>query len=687
LRQNRKNMATLFNETVRKDLQPIGKGYALRIKSEKTVEIYLNGNFQKEAKIYPAIEKRLIVIDLVERCGVEKSALAQVLSISRQSVDNWVKTYRKHGSEGLVNNTKESWKKNPKRFTGNKARAIEEENKLARQAQEEQELNISFSAEELKEYVQPADKELFSEEHDYEENRYAGSFIFMPIFVIHFEINKFLNQHFVTNKTIFFLFAMMQINRIFSIEQLKTVFKKEFGKLLGLKCLSSIPELWKQIHEYIKETKETVKKTRKDFFIHQIKRGLVGIYNLFIDGHFIPYYGKSTVHKGWYTQRGMAMPGVTALYAHDKSGKVVYFDIYDGKADIVSTVKEIHTDWKEQNLDICPLISIDREIWGVNNFTELQNYRIVTWEKFSDETELYAIPETDFKYTLKWQKKEYKISEAVKTYSDSAGNQITMRRLVYWKQGETRRFALVTTDNNTPCVDIAEAMLNRWGSNENTFKYMNKRVGMHYNPDMDTSKVSPKQQIKNPEYTDTEKQLKTLKKQLKKCEQNLGKTPITINKEGGLRKNDTREKLQLEHQEIKQKIELQQTKLKTIPQLIELEKVTGETFKSYGVDGKIWWDLSGTMVWNSRKKLIEIFKEYLPNQRDTIPVLEAIIAGKGWIKVTKTAIIVRLEPLERESYRAAQIQLCRHLNTLKTKLGDSKILYFDVGKNPYDVQN
>ena len=77
----------------------------------------------------------------------------------------------------------------------------------------------------------------------------------------------------------------------------------------------------------------------------------------------------------------------------------------------------------------------------------------------------------------------------------------------------------------------------------------------------------------------------------------------------------------------------------------------------------------------------------MSDNRDTIPVLEAIIKGNGWIKTTRTTVIVRLEPLERQSYHSAQIQLCRHLNTLKTKLGDGKILFFDVASNPYNVQN
>lgn len=679
-------MSTIFDEAQTDDqLKPIGKNYAIKVKSGELIEIYYNGQFQKFAKIYPAFEKRLIVVDLVERCSVVKEKLADALGIARQSIDNWIKTYRKFGAEGLINNTKDSWKKNPKRFTGNKARQIEEENKANQQEKQKLELCISFQDEGAENQIQPTDKEFFLEEHAFEENRYAGSFLFWPMFNNYYDINKFFNKHIGESKIVIFLFAMMQINRIFSMEQFKTVYKKEFGKLLGFNKLPSAPALWKWIHDHVNQTKETSKTTIKAFFKHQISRGIVGVFNLFIDGHFIPYYGKEKVHKGWFTQRGMAMPGVTAIYAHDQSGRVAYFDIYDGKADIVSTVKEIHEDWKSLNLEIAPMIAIDREIWGVDNFCELQSYKIVTWEKFSDESELYEIEESAFCHELTWQKKQYKISEDEKTYKDNKGNQIKMRRMVYFKISENHRFAIVTTDKESPATEVAMAMLNRWGSNENTFKYMNKRVGMHYNPTFDLRHESQDQQIKNPAHTAATKQIANIKNQIKKCEQGLGKINTTTVKSGVLRKNTSRDKLQLKLSSLKEELQTQQTILEAIPKFTELEKVTGETYKTYSTDGKIWWDLSGTLVWNSRKKLIEIFKNYEPDIRDTIPLLEAIIKGKGWVKTTKTTVEVRLEPLERKSYRAAQIQLCRHLNTLETKLGNGKILFFDVADKPNNV--
>ncbi len=73
-----------------------------------------------------------------------------------------------------------------------------------------------------------------------------------------------------------------------------------------------------------------------------------------------------------------------------------------------------------------------------------------------------------------------------------------------------------------------------------------------------------------------------------------------------------------------------------------------------------------------------MLEEYLPNKRDLLPVLDAITSSKGKVKITKDAVIVVLEALERNQFRQAQLQLCRKLNQMNVKLSNQKILFFDV---------
>jgi len=173
-------MADLFENT-EPDFDFIGGGFALKkTNNSDRIHLYKNGAFVKEQPLSPAIEKRLFVVDLVERQGVTKTKLADSLEISRQSINNWIDTYRKFGATGLINNTKDSWKKNPKRFTGNKARDLEQKRREDKQKLEREALTINFDKElEVEEKYCGAARSLYNEEFDYTENRYSGSMLYL----------------------------------------------------------------------------------------------------------------------------------------------------------------------------------------------------------------------------------------------------------------------------------------------------------------------------------------------------------------------------------------------------------------------------------------------------------------------------------------------------------------------------
>jgi hypothetical protein len=392
----------------------IGNGYSLKKTSEeKRVHLYRNGKFVSENILSPAIEKRLFVVDLIDKKGVMKSKIATALTISRQSIDNWLIINKKYGSEGLVNNTKNSWKKNPKRFRGNKARQLEEK------------------------HTSDA-KFLYNEEYDYQPNRYAGNLLYLSELTNSYDYLKQLSVKINKHVWIPLLFVMMHVNKISSIEQLKTIFKGEFGKILGIKRLTNLSNVREEIHELVQ--KKSSLNVAKQFFKLQVIKAGVSIWRIFLDGHFVPYSGKEKVHKAHSTQRDLMMPGQTEFFGHDSTGKIVYFDIEEGQGDMVKNLKKYSKIFAKYNDNTSPLFVCDRELWGVDNFLFMSDCRFVTWEKNCDKKE--------------------------------------------------------TTET------IAESMLKRWGCSENGFKHLGTRTNMHYNPAWNISEESQKQQVINPEYID-----------------------------------------------------------------------------------------------------------------------------------------------------------------------------------------
>lgn len=643
---------------------------------ENKIEIYKNDIFTEVKPISVDFEKRLAVVELINNYGAMKKRLAVVMDISRQTIDNWLGSYEKYGAKGLINNTKESWKKNPKRFTGNKARELEKDRLVGTERNESQEITIDFNvAPQIQDDIKT---DLYTETFSFEENRYAGSMLLIGMVEYLYRFSS-LSAHIYEGQTDFlYLFLAMHINQIDSIEQLKVIHKQQFGRIIGQKKLASLPNLWIDVHAGVDKLKS--KEFHDKIFTYQAVKGQVGLHELFLDGHFIPYYGKEKTHKGFYTQRDMMIKGQTQMFVHDSSGKVVYFETQEGKGNIVEMLKKTSQYISNLNQGQKPLISIDREVWGVDNFIYLSDERVVSWEKFCDQTELQKIDIELFTDEINKNERCWLLTEDTKEYSDADKNRIELRRVIMHNKDTQKRLCVVTTDKTEEKSVIAEAMLSRWGSNENTFKYMGQRTNMHYNPVIEIVKESENQEIDNPQYKKVHQQLTLLKAKLGKTERDLGRKPITENKNGKLRQNEHRDQLQAICETLKGEIQMIKTKLASIPKRIDVGEIDDEKFKVIDKEGINLWTICESLFWNSRKEMIKIFSQYLTNTRDTIPVLEALIKAPGKIQSTANMIIVKLELNQTPRYKSSQIQLLRYMNNLDCRI-NGKLLRFDKMSN------
>ncbi len=660
----------------------IGNGYALEWKTKTMLMVSLYGIPSKTIVIREGIDRRRLAVELVLECGVSKSKLAEALNVSRQSIDNWINTYKKAGFEGLINSTKTGGTGRPR---GNKARQLEAERKQAREEAQRQQLSIEFQKDDER-GDDTEGSEVFDETYDFQENRYAGGFLYWGIFQHRFNFMELCESFYGKLSVVVYLFAMMLVQRINSVEGLKTIFKREFGTLLGIGRLWSKPVLWTMIHAAcgLKSSAAFL----RGFFHRQARKGVVALGWLYLDGHFIPYYGKDHLHKGYYTQRGQMMAGQTEMYVHDVCGQIVYVEAQEGKGDLKGMMRRVSEEWAAYIGESSPLIVVDREGWGVEHFLSLQGCRFVTWEKWSKAEELAAIPDEAFGAAFTLHERLYQAYEEQKEYRDQKGNCISLRRIVIWNRSSGKRSACVAPlEVQEESTTIACAMLGRWGCSENSFKWMGSRWNMHYNPVLASSQDSERQEIVNPEHRRLKQEAACLKKELATCERQLGQIPMTTKNDGTLRKSKKRERFQHKRVVLKEKLMKKEEEFKACPERVEINEADSDTrFKVLDWEGKNLWNIAQALAWNSRKQLIDMVSMSLLNTRDQIPVVEAMTRGRGWVRSTSEAVEVRLEPLETPRFKAAQIQLCRALNDMEIRLGNGKRLLYDVGTEPENVQ-
>ena len=126
-------------------------------------------------------------------------------------------------------------------------------------------------------------------------------------------------------------------------------------------------------------------------------------------------------------------------------------------------------------------------------------------------------------------------------------------------------------------------------------------------------------------------------------------------------------------------------KLSQLPVKIPIiDLLNGRSMSRCDLEKKKLYDLMQFMAYNSRERLVEIFRGCYSDHRDVKPVLDMITRSAGYIRLFGQTLIVVLDWIENKKHRKAAIQFCRLLNQKGIKMaGRLKLkLAFFVSKYP-----
>jgi hypothetical protein len=683
-------------EKIRHD---IGAGLALEISDDEkpTVKLYQEGILIKRVDFSDRVAKRLFIVELIE-AGAIKNRLAKVLNMSRQTFHNYLESKKYFGLEGLIQGYSPDESKSlrtqrtrhaDKRPRGNKAQKVAQIRKKIRKEKEQKQLcfNFPLPTEEIKKKIEEHEQP-FCEEHEWERTRYAGIFAYLIALISQWKWVTLLMQYFGGGYKIFMVFLLMVAHNIRSIEQIKNIRSREAGIVIGMGRVPAKPLVWKWFYSVARKKLSEI--LLISYFRYQIHGGAVGIDLWFTDGHLLPYTGKEAVHLSYNTQRQMPVPGRTNLVTCDSSGRVVDFEIQEGKGDLRGHIVKLWHKWAK-DLPEKPINVFDREGYGAGFFWTLVQEKIpfVTWEKHIDPKELALIEEDKFTEKFEFNNKNYRVFEGEKsfTYTEEEADEkhsFTLRRIYIWNTSSRRRTCgLAFNDTkHMSTIDCARIILSRWGASENTFKHIKDRHPFHYHPGFELVK-SERQEINNPEIKEKQHLINRVKKGLSKLYKKLTRTQESLTKEGKPRKNSIRERVKTSIEKEESKLERLQAEKSELPEKIDVSSLENyKSFKRIDNEGKYLFDFVTTSAWNARKQMVEWLRTFFNQENELVDLFYAITHCHGWIKSTKSEVIVRLEPLQQPKRRLAQEQLCRKLTSLGALTPIGKRLMIEVGESP-----
>ena len=668
-------------------------GWRLYLKFKDDMEthatLYHNDILIKTADLADKVAKRFFVVEAVE-LGATKTRLADVLNISRQTIHNYLEIKKHFGLEGLIRNYTpskgETLRQNreahaPEGLKGNKARQLEQMRKEERERLNTQ-AELPFGDRILDLEDQP-----FSEKHGWEATRYAGVFTYL-ITLIHINDWVRMTSSFLGSKyKLLFTFILMVAKNIRSIEQLKNIRGREAGLILGIRNLPGKTKA--RIWLYSACKMEAAHQMWSHFTLQQVRSGLVGTWQWFVDGHLLPYTGKNKVHQAFNTQRGMMVPGRNNIVACDSSGRVVDFEIQDGKGDIRNYLISLGVKWKAE-VTPGPVMVFDREGYGGNFFYKMNLAEVgfVTWEKNVDANKLKALDEELFTGKFSLNGKLYRVFEGDKEFvfdvDDEKSESLTLRRVYIWNVSSNRRtcaLSNVSTDK-MDTEQCAMAILNRWGASENTFKHMGDKHPFNYQPGYSFTE-SQNQEIANPEVKEIKTKSSRIKAKLSALYKKLSKSKEAVNKDGRTRKNSVRQNVLSQVKEKEAEVEILKGKAKQLPEKVDISWLEDYTcFQRICDESKYLFDLVTASVWNARKQMVEWLLPLYENKNEYVDLFYAITNCHGWIRSDNKKVTVRLEPLQQPSRLAAQKQFCRKLSQMRVVTPAGKLLQLEVGDSP-----
>jgi transposase len=322
-----------------------------------------------------------------------------------------------------------------------------------------------------------------------------------------------------------------------SMEDFKRVYREEFGILIGRTCSPSRYTLRRFLHKVrkLKKSEELI----EEFAYEYLKSGIARWGVLYIDGHFLPYYGMYPITKGWHGVRKMAMKGSGNFLGVDENFSPWIFLIRSSSEDLLQKIPEMIAKGKEvaKRVGIDPAllddltVIFDREGYSAELYRFLDGRDrndkkrraiFISWAKYKDKW-VNNIPADKFDHTVIVryeirEPKEVRYFETEKTMSKYG-----KIRAIVIESGRDRKRSAIYTNGEEEEIDsdtVVRLICRRWGE-ENKIKELMRRHFIDYTPGYVKEPMREQPLVDNPE-------VKRMKKEKARMTNELHKLKVKL---------------------------------------------------------------------------------------------------------------------------------------------------------------
>ena len=467
-----------------------------------------------------------------------------------------------------------------------------------------------------------------------------------------------------------------------SLEDFKRVYPEEFGLLIGRSTSPSLFTLRRFLHKVreLNKSEELI----DEFALMYLNSGIAKWGVLYIDGHFLPYYGIYPITKGWHGVRKIPMKGSYNFIGVDAKFTPWLFLVRSSSEDLLEKIPEMLEKAKrigrdiglsEQVVDDLILV-FDREgysaelyrfIDGRDRKDKKRRAIFISWAKYSDKWVNEIVEDrfdqsVEVKYEIQGSK-EIKYFQTKRTMSKYG-----VIRAVVIQSGRIKKRSVIYTnakDNEVDAEKIIELLCRRWGE-ENLIKELLLKHLINYSPGYVFEELEEQPMVDNPEIKKLKKEKAGKATELHKLKLQLADWILKQTDKAAFEDlKKTKIQLLADIAKADNEILLLKQQIDKTPKKIRFDQINdGGKLLKLNYEKKRFLDCIKVFVYNMEKKMCEQLLNYYDKQKELLPALSMIVGRGGHVKLEAGQLKVKLRRFINSEIDYAARHICEDLNRM-----------------------
>ena len=469
-----------------------------------------------------------------------------------------------------------------------------------------------------------------------------------------------------------------------SLEDFKRAYPEEFGVLVGRAHSPSLFTLRRFLHQVRELGKGEA--LIEAFAQSYLRSGLAQWGVMYIDGHFMPYYGLYPITKGWHGVRQVPMKGSYNFLVVDERFSPWLFLIRSSSEDLLQKIPELIEKAKRlgeqagvsvERLDKL-IVVFDREGYSAELYRYLdgrdqgegkkRRALFISWAKYADKW-VNDLAEEHFSHVARVTHQIQKPEEIQYLETERSMSKYGKIRAIVIQSGENKQRSAIYTNGSQEEIGaerIVQLICGRWGE-ENAIKELLHKHLINYTPGYVMEELDTQPLVTNPEITKLKHKRAGLVSELNRLKVELANQVLKDRDKERQPKPRTPAR---SRSEVLASITMKESQILLTDQ--ELDKLSakipfdqahgGEKLLRLNHEKKRCLDGIKVFACNLRAEMGRMLLQHYDRKKEVWPAVSMILERGGFVKLEAGRLQVTLRRFKDREIDYAARHLCEDLN-------------------------